>query len=95
MQNWLDYNQLKYERNPSKRPTRKVNYADNFNLSFVKHELVLNFDWKIHVWPEFTFPFYQTGFLGLFGEKVDAIDFYTSEIDKLSKEVSGAFWIYA
>ena len=35
--------------------------------------------------------FYQTGFLGLFGDKVDAIDFYTSEIEKLSKEVSGTF----
>ncbi|ONK69887.1 uncharacterized protein A4U43_C05F27890 [Asparagus officinalis] len=48
--NWLDYYQLKYERNPSKRPTRK------------------------------------TGFLGLFGTKVDAIDSYISEIDKLSEE---------
>ncbi|XP_068664416.1 calcium permeable stress-gated cation channel 1-like [Aristolochia californica] len=50
MQNWLDYNQLKYNRNPSQRPTRK------------------------------------TGFLGLSGEKVDAIDYYTSEIDRLTKE---------
>ncbi|XP_010921296.1 calcium permeable stress-gated cation channel 1 [Elaeis guineensis] len=50
MQNWLDYYQLKYDRNPSKRPTRK------------------------------------TGFLGLCGKKVDAIEFYTSEIERLSKE---------
>lgn len=50
MQNSLDYYQLKYERNPSKRPTSK------------------------------------TGFLGLCGDKVDAIDYYTAEIDKLSKE---------
>ncbi|KAL4180901.1 hypothetical protein AMTRI_Chr12g268420 [Amborella trichopoda] len=50
LQNWLDYNQNKYLRNPSERPTRK------------------------------------TGFLGLWGEKVDSIDFYTAEIEKLSKE---------
>ncbi|XP_020272404.1 CSC1-like protein At3g21620 isoform X2 [Asparagus officinalis] len=50
MQNWLDYYQLKYERNPLKRPSGK------------------------------------TGFLGLFGKKVDAIDFYMSEIEKLSKK---------
>ncbi|XP_009772361.1 CSC1-like protein At3g21620 [Nicotiana sylvestris] len=51
-QNWLDYYQLKYTRNLSKRPTSK------------------------------------TGFLGLFGKTVDAIDYYTSEIEKLSKEIS-------
>ncbi|MQM12252.1 hypothetical protein Taro_045168 [Colocasia esculenta] len=50
MKNWLDYNQLKYERNPSKRPTRK------------------------------------TGFLGLWGKKVDSIEYYTSEIERLSME---------
>ncbi|KAG0493017.1 hypothetical protein HPP92_006415 [Vanilla planifolia] len=49
MQNWLDFYQLKYERNPSKRPTCK------------------------------------TGFMGLYGDKVDAIEYYSSEIDKLSK----------
>uniref|UniRef100_A0A1D1YAY3 Putative membrane protein C2G11.09 n=1 Tax=Anthurium amnicola TaxID=1678845 RepID=A0A1D1YAY3_9ARAE len=49
-QNWLDYNQLRYERNPSQRPTRK------------------------------------TGFLGLWGNKVDSIEYYTSEIERLSKE---------
>ncbi|XP_030533231.1 calcium permeable stress-gated cation channel 1-like [Rhodamnia argentea] len=51
MQNWLDYYQLKYDRNNSKRF------------------------------------FTKTGFLGLCGEKVDALDYYTSEIEKLSKEV--------
>ncbi|KAJ6811092.1 calcium permeable stress-gated cation channel 1-like [Iris pallida] len=50
MQNWLDYYQLKYERNPSKRPICK------------------------------------TGLLGLCGNKVDAIEHYTDEINKLSKE---------
>ncbi|KAI5683298.1 hypothetical protein M9H77_04526 [Catharanthus roseus] len=51
-QNWLDYYQLKYSRNQSKRPTTK------------------------------------TGFLGFCGETVDAIDFYTSEIERLSEEIS-------
>ncbi|XP_006644293.1 calcium permeable stress-gated cation channel 1 [Oryza brachyantha] len=50
MQNWLDYYQLKYERNTSKRPTMK------------------------------------TGFLGCFGSKVDAIEYYTSEIERIEKE---------
>lgn len=30
----------------------------------------------------------QTGFLGLWGKKLDAIDHYTTEIQKVSKEVS-------
>ncbi|KAG5561320.1 hypothetical protein RHGRI_004372 [Rhododendron griersonianum] len=51
-QNWLDYYELKYSRNQSKRPVKK------------------------------------TGFLGLCGEKVDAIDFETSEIKRLSKEIT-------
>ncbi|KAL3363774.1 hypothetical protein AABB24_012818 [Solanum stoloniferum] len=51
-QNWLDYYQLKYTRNQSKRPTSK------------------------------------TGFLGLCGKTVDAIDFNSSEIERLSKEIS-------
>ncbi|XP_024033050.1 CSC1-like protein At3g21620 isoform X1 [Morus notabilis] len=51
-QNWLDFYQLRFSRNESKR-------------SMVK-----------------------TGFLGLFGNRMDAIDFYTSEIERLSKEIS-------
>jgi lysine-specific demethylase 3 len=31
---------------------------------------------------------FQTGFLGHFGGKVDAIDHHISEIEELSKEVS-------
>ncbi|EES03088.1 calcium permeable stress-gated cation channel 1 isoform X1 [Sorghum bicolor] len=50
MQNWLDYYQLKFERNASKRPTTK------------------------------------TGFLGCFGTKVDAIQYYTSEIERIENE---------
>lgn len=52
MQNWLDYFQLKYSRNNSKRPTTK------------------------------------TGFLGCCGETVDAIDYYTSKIEKLSEDIA-------
>ncbi|KVI10673.1 protein of unknown function DUF221 [Cynara cardunculus var. scolymus] len=51
-QNWLDYYQLKYNRNnQSKRPSMK------------------------------------TGFLGLYGKSVDAIDYYKDEIEKLMKEI--------
>lgn len=32
--------------------------------------------------------FMQTGFLGIFGEQVDAIDYYTARIEKLNSEVS-------
>ncbi|TYK09588.1 calcium permeable stress-gated cation channel 1 isoform X1 [Cucumis melo var. makuwa] len=52
MQNWLDFYQLKYSRNQSKRATVK------------------------------------TGFLGLWGDQVDAINYYSSKIEILSKEIS-------
>ncbi|XP_059656942.1 CSC1-like protein At1g32090 [Cornus florida] len=52
LQNWLDYNQLKSERNPDKRPTKKK------------------------------------GFLGLWGEKVDAIEFYKQQIKDLDKRLA-------
>ncbi|KAI9082260.1 hypothetical protein K1719_035683 [Acacia pycnantha] len=51
-QNWLDYYNLKYSRNQTKRPSKK------------------------------------TGFIGLWGSKVDAIDFYTSEVARLSEEIA-------
>ncbi|CAI0550891.1 unnamed protein product [Linum tenue] len=51
-QNWLDYYQIKFSRNPSTKPTTK------------------------------------TGFLGICGARVDAIDHYTSEIEKISGEQS-------
>ncbi|GKB96221.1 calcium permeable stress-gated cation channel 1-like protein [Tanacetum coccineum] len=51
-QNWLDYYQNKYSRNPSNRPMMK------------------------------------TGFLGLWGKKVDAIEYHVSEIEKLKKEIA-------
>ncbi|PIN00215.1 hypothetical protein CDL12_27283 [Handroanthus impetiginosus] len=52
LQNWLDYNQLKFERHPDKRPTRKV------------------------------------GFLGLWGKRIDSIDFYKEQIKILDKKLS-------
>nr|XP_011463550.1 PREDICTED: calcium permeable stress-gated cation channel 1-like isoform X2 [Fragaria vesca subsp. vesca] len=52
VQNWLDYYQLKFSRNPSNRPLTK------------------------------------TGFLGLLGKRLDAINHYTSEVERLSQEIS-------
>ncbi|XP_039001367.1 CSC1-like protein At1g32090 [Hibiscus syriacus] len=51
LQNWLDYHQLKFERHPEKRPTKKI------------------------------------GFLGLWGERVDSIDFYKQQIKELDKQM--------
>ncbi|KAJ3695669.1 hypothetical protein LUZ60_001046 [Juncus effusus] len=50
MRNWLDYYQLKSERNPDTKPTCK------------------------------------TGFLGLCGAKVDAIDYYTKKIEEIAEK---------
>ncbi|PIN20127.1 hypothetical protein CDL12_07184 [Handroanthus impetiginosus] len=51
LQNWLDYNQLKFEKQPSKRPTKKK------------------------------------GFLGLWGEKVDSINYYKEQIKDLDTKL--------
>ncbi|KAL4385775.1 hypothetical protein GQ457_15G008020 [Hibiscus cannabinus] len=51
LQNWLDYNQLKFERHPEKRLTKKI------------------------------------GFLGLWGERVDSIDFYKQQIKEFDKQM--------
>ncbi|XP_057977585.1 CSC1-like protein At1g32090 [Malania oleifera] len=52
LQNWLDYCQLKFERHPEKRPTKKK------------------------------------GFLGLWGERVDSIEFYKQEMKELEKRIA-------
>ncbi|KAL8521359.1 hypothetical protein ACS0TY_011764 [Phlomoides rotata] len=52
LQNWLDYNQLKFERHPDKRPTKK------------------------------------RGCLGLWGGRVDSIDFYKDQIKDLDKKLT-------
>ncbi|CAN0843009.1 CSC1-like protein At1g32090 [Linum grandiflorum] len=52
LQNWLDYYQLKSERNPEKMPTRK------------------------------------TGFLSLWGKKVDSIEYYQNQIKVLERRMA-------
>ncbi|XP_042482885.1 CSC1-like protein At1g32090 [Macadamia integrifolia] len=52
LQNWLDYNQLNFERHPDKRPTRKK------------------------------------GFLGLWGERVDAIEYYKQKMKEHDKRMA-------
>ncbi|KAG8382082.1 hypothetical protein BUALT_Bualt05G0039500 [Buddleja alternifolia] len=53
LQNWLDYNQLKFERHPDKkRPTTR------------------------------------RGFLGLWGEKVDSVEFYNEQIKNLDRKLT-------
>ncbi|CAI9290757.1 unnamed protein product [Lactuca saligna] len=52
LQNWLDYNQLKYERHPEKRPTIK------------------------------------TGFLGLWGKKVDSVEYYKQQIKEFDERLT-------
>ncbi|KAF9689594.1 hypothetical protein SADUNF_Sadunf01G0108600 [Salix dunnii] len=52
LQNWLDYNQLKFERHPDKRPTR------------------------------------NKGFLGLWGERVDSIEYYKQQMKHLEKNMA-------
>ncbi|KAJ4728550.1 calcium permeable stress-gated cation channel 1 [Melia azedarach] len=52
LRNWLDYNQLRFERHQEKRPTTKI------------------------------------GFLGLWGEKVDAIEYYNQQIKAFEKKMS-------
>lgn len=52
LRNWLDYNQLKFERHPEKKPTTKI------------------------------------GFLGLWGKKVDAIDYYKQQMKELEITMS-------
>ncbi|KAK1435943.1 hypothetical protein QVD17_01716 [Tagetes erecta] len=52
LQNYLDYNQFKFERNPNKRPTKK------------------------------------TGFLGLWGQKVDSIEYYQQKIKEVDEKLT-------
>ncbi len=36
----------------------------------------------------------QTGFCGLFGRQVDAIEYYTTQIEKLTEQVTGSWSVY-
>lgn len=78
-QNWLDYYQLKYTRNQARRPTMKVLLMALFFIGFTVFTLPVSYFWHFLIW--------QTGWLGLCGDRVDAIEYQTSEIERLSKEV--------
>ncbi|XP_015973605.1 CSC1-like protein At3g21620 [Arachis duranensis] len=52
---------------------KKQNWLDYYQLKYSRNQTER--------------PTKKTGFLGLCGSRVDAIDFYTDEIDKLSKEI--------
>ncbi|RYR00213.1 hypothetical protein Ahy_B07g088322 isoform A [Arachis hypogaea] len=52
---------------------KKQNWLDYYQLKYSRNQTER--------------PTKKTGFLGLCGNRVDAIDFYTDEIDKLSKEI--------
>nr|GMC70600.1 CSC1-like protein At3g21620 [Ipomoea batatas] len=53
---------------------KKQNWLDYYQLKFARKQLER--------------PRFKGGFLGCYGESVDAIDFYSSEIERLSKEIS-------
>ncbi|KAF7150571.1 hypothetical protein RHSIM_Rhsim02G0105600 [Rhododendron simsii] len=57
-----------------KEKKSKQNWLDYYELKYSRNQLKR--------------PVKKTGFLGLCGEKVDAIDFETSEIKRLSKEIT-------
>ncbi|KAK6919326.1 CSC1/OSCA1-like, N-terminal transmembrane domain [Dillenia turbinata] len=50
------------------------NWLDYYQLKYSIHQSIK--------------PYTKTGFLGLWGKKVDAIEYYSSEIERLSKEIS-------
>lgn len=92
MHNWLDYYQLRFERNASKRPTTKVIPHTKNSCSFPSYGFVI-FESNMNPFKKFILFFWnslvvQTGFLGCFGTKVDAIEYYTSEIERIENEVS-------
>lgn len=90
LQNWLDYYQLKFSRNSANRPLRKVIYVlKSMHRLFLASQGTSPYNFMIFITLFLTraqCP--QMGFLGLWGKKVDAIDHYTTEIEKVSKEVS-------
>ncbi|GAB4859420.1 hypothetical protein Ancab_010886 [Ancistrocladus abbreviatus] len=81
----------------------KVNHPDHYLTHQVVYDAnklteLVNERKKIHNWLDYyqlkyarnqlKRPSFKTGFLGLWGNKVDAIDHYTAEIERLSKEIS-------
>ncbi|CAA2987194.1 calcium permeable stress-gated cation channel 1-like isoform X1 [Olea europaea subsp. europaea] len=57
-----------------KEKKKKQNWLDYYQLKYSRNQLKR--------------PMTKTGFLGLCGEKVDAIDYQTAEIERLSKEIA-------
>ncbi|KAJ7946330.1 Calcium permeable stress-gated cation channel 1 [Quillaja saponaria] len=57
-----------------KKKTRMQNWLDYYQIKYSRNQT--------------NRPYMKTGFLGLRGNKVDAIDHYTSEIEKLSEEIA-------
>ncbi|GAB2274929.1 hypothetical protein Dimus_009698 [Dionaea muscipula] len=72
--------------------TRQVIYDANVLTDLVrerkKKQMWLNFYQLKYTRNQSRKPFCKTGFLGLWGTKVDAIDYYTMEVERLSKEIS-------
>ncbi|KAF4372586.1 hypothetical protein F8388_027259 [Cannabis sativa] len=72
--------------------THQVVYDANKLAKMVKKKKKMQ-NWLVYYTNKFSRneslkPTTKTGFLGLWGKKVDAIEFYTSEIDKLTKEMA-------
>ncbi|KAF3451758.1 hypothetical protein FNV43_RR07854 [Rhamnella rubrinervis] len=72
--------------------TNQVVYDANKLAKLVKKKKKMH-NWLVYYRNKFSRddskkPMTKTGFLGLLGERVDAIEYYTSEIDKLSKEIA-------
>jgi hypothetical protein len=90
LQNWLIYYENKHAKNPAKRPKIKV------QLLYFRHSLALNdfchlkcyFNGFIKdcKWYD-SVNFLQTGLWGLWGQRVDAIEYYQKEIENLCKQV--------
>ncbi|XP_027343759.1 calcium permeable stress-gated cation channel 1-like [Abrus precatorius] len=71
--------------------THQVVYDANKLAKLVKKKKKLK-NWLVYYQNKFERtskrPDMKTGFLGLWGKKVDAIDYHTTEIDKLTKEIA-------
>ncbi|GJW96207.1 CSC1-like protein [Tanacetum coccineum] len=92
-QNRLDYNRLKFETHPEKRPTRKIS---RFQTSLGTHlgvamERVGKGHWNTSVrlrTSDTKTHSPRIGFLGLWGEKVDSIEYYQKQIKELDEKLT-------
>ncbi|KAH7545698.1 calcium permeable stress-gated cation channel 1 [Ziziphus jujuba] len=72
--------------------THQVVYDANKLAKLVKKKKKMQ-NWLVYYRNKFSRndskrPMMKTGFLGLWGDRVDALEYYTTEIDKLSKEIA-------